>query len=247
MTQLLISIKNVEEAMIALEAGVDIIDLKNPNVGALGALNVSDSQQIVQVIQQYIPLSPSKKRPIISATVGENHLNLTALLQDIHDRVKIGIDVIKIAPSPLFNIANLLADDVKLVAVFFADQISRSQVIDLNLLEQLKKNGFYGAMIDTHKKHQNLLEICTIETLHQFIKMCEQNNLKSGLAGSLKPQHIENFKHMNPCYIGFRGGACEGDVRNNTLMADKINNIKKLLHEHNKFNDLTRIGKYSVA
>jgi len=38
MTQLLISVTNVEEAQIALNSGADFIDLKDPNGGALGAL-----------------------------------------------------------------------------------------------------------------------------------------------------------------------------------------------------------------
>ena len=50
MMRLLISVKNVEEALIALTIGVDVIDLKDPNVGALGALNLTDTQQILQAI-----------------------------------------------------------------------------------------------------------------------------------------------------------------------------------------------------
>ena len=50
MTQLLISVKNVEETLIALEAGVDIIDLKDPENGALGALDIATSKSILQVI-----------------------------------------------------------------------------------------------------------------------------------------------------------------------------------------------------
>ncbi len=242
MTQLLISVKNAEEAMIALDAGVDIIDLKDPDVGALGALDMCNTQQIVQIIQQVNRLSLAKKCPVISATVGENHPNLAALLQDIHDRVKMGIDIIKIAPSKFFSIADLKLDDVKLVAVFFADQLFENKVIDPTLLEQFKKSGFYGAMIDTHKKQQNLLEICSIQNLRLFTQMCEKNALKSGLAGSLKPQHIEYFKQVNPSYIGFRGGACVNNVRNSTLMVDKVNNIKKLLQEHNKFNDFALVS-----
>ena len=246
MTQLLISIKNVEETKIALDAGVDIIDLKDPNVGALGALNVPISQRIMQFINQYIRLNPTKKCPIISATVGEDHPNLAALLQNIDVRIKMGIDIIKVAPSELFNLTDLQLDNVKLIAVFFADSDFLNQNFDLNLLQKLKKNGFYGAMIDTHQKHQNLMEICTTETLQLFTKMCDQNELTSGLAGSLKPQHIENIKHVNPSYIGFRGGACEDNVRNSGLMAEKINKIKKLLHEHNKFND-SALVRSSIA
>ena len=38
MTQLLVSVKNSEEAMLVLAAGVDIIDLKDPSMGALGEI-----------------------------------------------------------------------------------------------------------------------------------------------------------------------------------------------------------------
>ena len=49
-TQLLVSVKNLAEAKIALAADVDIIDLKNPADGALGALSAEDIAQIVQFI-----------------------------------------------------------------------------------------------------------------------------------------------------------------------------------------------------
>ncbi|MES2580442.1 MAG: (5-formylfuran-3-yl)methyl phosphate synthase [Pseudomonadota bacterium] len=234
MTQLLISVKSAEEALIALDAGVDIIDLKDPNIGALGALDLNASLQILQKVQQYKQLSSSRMLPLTSATVGEGHADLDVMLKEIDARVKMGIDIIKIAVSDLFNNTDCLIDitqsqHVKLIAVFFADQS-----IDLNLLEKLKDSGFYGAMIDTHKKQQNLLEICTLSTLQKFTQICEKNGLKSGLAGSLKPLHIEDLVAINPSYIGFRGGVCSNESRINGLIRHKIVNVKQMLQEHNK-------------
>jgi len=40
MTELLISVTNVDEAFMAMELGADIIDLKDPSMGALGALPI---------------------------------------------------------------------------------------------------------------------------------------------------------------------------------------------------------------
>ena len=37
MTRLLVSVRNVEEAQIAIAEGVDLIDVKEPSRGALGA------------------------------------------------------------------------------------------------------------------------------------------------------------------------------------------------------------------
>lgn len=242
MTQLLISVKNVEETLIALESGVDIIDLKDPNIGALGALDIETSREILQKVHQYKLLSHQQTFALTSATVGENHATLNNLINEIDARVKIGIDIIKISVSSLLSDTGSFVDDqlmthissskqVKFIAVFFADQS-----VDLTLLKKLKHHGFYGAMIDTHKKQPNLLEICTSSTLQMFTQECHKNDLKSGLAGSLKPQHVEALAAINPSYIGFRGGVCAEGIRKNGLMQDKVVNVQILLQEHNKIN-----------
>jgi (5-formylfuran-3-yl)methyl phosphate synthase len=239
MTQLLISVRSVEEALIALDAGVDIIDLKDPNIGALGALDLDVSLKILQEIQLFKQLNSPQSLPLTSATVGENHADFEELIKEIDTRAKAGADMIKIAVSGLFNLCSdadliiniALSHRIKLIAVFFADQS-----INLALLEKLKNYGFYGAMIDTQKKQQSLLEICTLSILQEFTQACEKNGLKSGLAGSLKPQHIENLVAINPSYIGFRGGVCANELRINRLIRHKIVNVKEVLQEHNKTN-----------
>jgi dihydroneopterin aldolase len=105
MTQLLISVKNVAEALIALDAGADIIDMKDPNIGALGALDEAISLQIVQVING---------RKLVSAAVGEQHSTLNGLISSIEARAAIGVDIIKIAVSSHFYALDFLAEVTKL-------------------------------------------------------------------------------------------------------------------------------------
>ncbi|WP_020168183.1 MULTISPECIES: (5-formylfuran-3-yl)methyl phosphate synthase [Methylotenera] len=240
MTQLLISVKNVEEALITLACGVDIIDLKDPNIGALGALDINTSREILQKIHQSKQLTRIQNLPFTSATVGESHANITELIKAVDARIKIGVDIIKISVSSLLSevgsildaelMANITSSkQVKFIAVFFADQ-----PIDLTLLEKLKSHGFYGAMIDTHEKQKNLLEICTLSTLQMFTQICQKNDLKSGLAGSLKPQHVGALATISPSYIGFRGGVCTEGVRKSSLMQSKVVNVQAMLQEHNK-------------
>ena len=250
MTQLLVSVKNVEETLIALNAGVDIIDLKDPANGALGALDLATSAKIVAKTLQYNQLKrmndPDFLPILTSATVGEQHNDLSHLMKSVMQRLAINVDIIKIAVNSLETIPNWQISfdmqaitaakaDAKLVAVFFADQ-----EVNLSLLEILSKLGFYGAMLDTSSKQHDLLSICTTQTLQTFTQSCKKNALKSGLAGSLKPQHIECLSEISPFYIGFRGGVCESDARNNALMMHKVVKVKKLLQKHNKLNDLAR-------
>jgi (5-formylfuran-3-yl)methyl phosphate synthase len=229
MTQLLISVKNTAEALIALEAGADIIDLKDPNVGALGALDLHETERIVQAIDGF---------GILSATVGEQHMRLNDLVRDIESRAEMGVDMIKIAVSELFydesfliEMAKLSIAGIKIVAVFFADE-----KMDFTLLGKVKQAGFFGAMLDTKIKQKNLLQVQTKAALQIFTQTCHQLHLKSGLAGSLRPQHIDLLIKFNPTYIGFRGGVCENELRKSTLLSAKVAEIKSMLREHNKFN-----------
>ncbi len=229
MTQLLISVKNVKETLIALDAGVDIIDLKDPNNGALGSLDIVTSANILQAISG---------ATIVSATVGEHHASLSDLIFDIRTRIEIGADIVKIAVSKLFyeadfliEMANLTNEGIKIVAVFFADES-----IDLNLLKISQQMGFFGAMLDTKAKQQNLLHVQAQSDLQIFTQKCNQHQLKYGFAGSLKSQDIEHLIKFNPTYIGFRGGVCENDIRESALSSCKVLEVKNMLHERNKIN-----------
>ena len=230
MTQLLISVKNVEEALIALDAGADIIDLKDPNIGALGALDEVICAQIVQAING---------RKLISATIGEQHASLNALIASIQARAAIGVDIIKIAVCSHFYAADFMAEVTKLtcagtkmVVVFFADE-----VMDLSLIAALKNAGFYGAMLDTSLKQRDLLAVQTTLQLQNFVTLCEKYQLKSGLAGSLKPQHIDDLAKINPTYLGFRGGVCENAIRNADLSQNKVLKIANMLRQHNNLSN----------
>ena len=62
MTMMLASVRSLDEALFALEAGADLIDLKEPSHGALGALDHAAVRVCVQAI--------GGRRPV-SATIGD--------------------------------------------------------------------------------------------------------------------------------------------------------------------------------
>lgn len=243
MTQLLISVKNIEETLLVLDAGVDIIDLKDPDVGALGALDLVATRQIVLAAKGRILVNASTSfHTLVSATVGEQHASLSELMEDINARVEMGVDIIKIGVSALFydhcffvEMSKLTHAGLKMVAVFFADE-----KLDLDLLPALEEAGFYGAMLDTRNKQQHLFVMQTKKTLHLFTQLCKKHHLKSGLAGSLKPQHIEMLSGIGSTYIGFRGGVCENSIRNAALSKAKVMEVKNMLHIHNKHHGKAR-------
>ena len=227
MTKLLISVNTVEEAITALNERVDIIDLKDPHVGTLGALNLGTTRQIVKALNG---------RAMLSATVGDQPSH-AALWQAIDARANLGIDIIKIAVEDIDELTRLQAkfnmyqqSQIKLVAVFFAEDFSVEKN-DYAALKLLKTLGFYGAMLDTNTKSIDLCQQLTINQMQMFVNHCAKNALFSGLAGSLKPQHIDLLSKVNPKYIGFRGGVCDNNNRLAALNSEKLKNVQMLLRQ----------------
>ena len=222
MTQLLISVKNVGESQVARYAGVDLIDLKNPAVGALGALDIDTVRQIVNEVNG---------SALVSATVGEGHATIEALTDDVALYASLGVDIVKISVSELFQqadffskIVQLTSQGIKVVTVFFADN-----ELDFGLIPHLQKSGCYGAMLDTQLKQSSLLAAQPIETLRGFVSVCAENKLVSGLAGSVNKQHVGALKGLNPGFIGMRGGVCHQHDRTSELVYEQIAEVKAML------------------
>lgn len=230
MTQLLTSVKSVEEAMLALYAGTNLIDLKNPDVGALGALDIEEVKQIVAKL-----LACKQTSVLLSATVGENHRALSQLVSDIYAYSAIGVDIIKVAISDLLvlddcfdEMKKVIGEGIQLVAVFFAED-----AINLTLLKQMAEIGFYGSMIDTKIKDHSLIDIMTSEDMSLFIRTCKDNALISGLAGSINETQIEVLIKHRPDFVGMRGGLCEGRQRTAGLSESRMQSAIQLLRTCN--------------
>ena len=57
MTRLLVSVRSLDEARVALEAGVDLIDLKEPARGPLGAVDLEVVEAVSQFVASRVPTS----------------------------------------------------------------------------------------------------------------------------------------------------------------------------------------------
>ena len=57
MTGLLVSVRNAAEAEIALSAGVDLIDVKEPSRGSLGAADPAVWPDVCEVVGGRVPVS----------------------------------------------------------------------------------------------------------------------------------------------------------------------------------------------
>jgi uncharacterized protein (UPF0264 family) len=119
MSHMLASVNCLDEARTVQKIGADIIDLKQPALGALGALDT----QLVQTIVNELSGTQA-----ISATVGDLPMQANLITQAVQAMAATGVDYIKIGFFPAQDwsavISQLQAcaqNDIKLIAVLFAD------------------------------------------------------------------------------------------------------------------------------
>lgn len=222
MTGMLASVNSIAEAVLVLNAQVDIIDLKQPARGALGALDTALVRQIMAEIAARCP---------VSATVGDLPMQPELIFNAVNAMASTGVDYIKIGFFPdgnwLATVQKLaeLTPQHALIAVLFADTQP-----DFAIIHALKQAGFTGVMLDTmNKQNGSLTQVMTQADIAQFVSLAKTQALLCGLAGSLRLNDIATLMPYQVDYLGFRGALCEQHQRTGQLNQVAIAQIKQAI------------------
>jgi uncharacterized protein (UPF0264 family) len=216
MTAMLASVRTRDEALLALAGGTDIVDLKDPARGALGALDQATARSIVEAIAGRAP---------VSATIGDlPSMVPDEMLAAARDTAASGVDFVKAGffpaatPAACARALAAFARRTPVVAVLFADLDP-----DLALIDTLAECGFAGAMLDTaHKSSGPLQRHVDTTTLAQFVRRTRERGLFVGLAGSLREADVPALLALEPDYLGFRGALCAAGRRSAALDAAAV-------------------------
>jgi len=223
MTGLLASVANAAEARLALQIGFDIIDLKGPAAGALGALPATTLRAVVD---------ETRGRRPVSATIGDLPMVPDVLVRAVRVVAATGVDYVKVGCFPCgdwhasFEALSPLTDGgIRLVAVLFGDD---SPVLDW--VTALARAGFTGVMLDTRDKSRGALtQLCAIDYLREFVDRARACGLLSGLAGSLRTADVAPLLSLRPDYLGFRGALCFRHQRTDGLDPDAARALRQLV------------------
>jgi dihydroneopterin aldolase len=222
MTLFLASVTGPEEAEVALAHGADIIDLKDPGRGALGAAPLEAVRATVAMV--------GGRRPV-SAVTGDLPMQPDAVVAAVEAMAATGVDYIKVGLFPdgqredCIRALSALARTTKLVGVMFADRGA-----DNALLALMAASGFGGAMLDTAGKGAGrLLQHADITTLNDFVAECRNRGLLAGLAGSLETPDIPRLLLLEPDYLGFRRALCAGQERTGRIDAEAVAVVRGLI------------------
>ncbi|RCS24449.1 dihydroneopterin aldolase [Phyllobacterium salinisoli] len=241
MTKMLASVRDRREVEIVLKGGADIIDLKDPDNGALGAVAPETIRDVVDFVAGVRP---------VSAACGDLPMEPEVLLREAGEIAATGVEYVKIGFFPSEHLPECiaalkgLAQQRKLIGVLFADHAYPD-----DLPAAFKEAGFHGIMIDTaNKAGGRLLDHLSPDRIGGFIKSAHDLSLMVGVAGSLEAPDIPRLLVFAPDFLGFRGALCENQKRNAGISEEATAKIRALIpEERTPATDASRVDYQLLA
>lgn len=206
MTRLLVSVRDRAEAQMALEAGVDLIDIKEPSRGSLGAASPGLWHDVMRLCGDETPVSAAlgellddESQTLASKAAGLRYAKVglagCAALGDWPQRWKAWIDA--------------LPCGVGAVAVAYADA-ERAVAPDAEaVLEKAIELGCRALLFDTHKKDEgDLFDHMSGTRLRSLASKAHARQLLVVLGGSLGAPAIPAARQLRADYLAVRGAVC---------------------------------------
>jgi uncharacterized protein (UPF0264 family) len=238
--KLLVSPKNETEAAEAIAGGADIIDVKNPREGPLGA----NFPWVIKRVKQITPADIE-----VSCTIGEmpnlpGSMALAALGAATTgvNYVKAGLYGLrtpKEAVNLMQNVVKAAKDfnsSVKVVVSGYADAERISTVDPLHVPKIAYAVQGDIAMIDTAiKDGKNLFDFLTKSQLQRFVDKAHSYGLKAALAGSLRKEDIPIICALDADVVGVRGAVCTlSDRVNGQITREKVRELVEVVRQTEK-------------
>jgi uncharacterized protein (UPF0264 family) len=229
--RLLVSVSNAAEASAALIGGADIIDAKNPRVGALGAVTPAALRQIV--------IAVGGSRPV-SAALGDAD-DAEALARRARIYAESGAAFVKIGFGGITRVSwatSLLTAAVRsaeasrqrceIIAVAYADADPLTTLTPASLADAAAGAGAAGILLDTlDKQGPGLSTLVDPPSLRAWVDRTHALGLIVALAGKLTVADLPLVRSTGADIAGVRGAVCE-TVRTSRVAADKV----RLLRRH---------------
>ncbi|MEM4472639.1 MAG: (5-formylfuran-3-yl)methyl phosphate synthase [Archaeoglobaceae archaeon] len=230
----LVSPKNLEEAIEAIEGGADIIDVKNPAEGSLGANFPWVIREVAKIAKKF-----GKK---VSATTGDmpykpGTASLAALGAAMAgaDYVKVGLHGIrneKEAEDVIKAVVKAVKDfdsEKKVVIAGYGDFYRINAIDPLKIPPIASSCGADVVMVDTAiKDGTSIFDHMQLENLQKFVKLARDSNLICAIAGNLKWNHVDVLKKLSPDIIGVRSVVCEAG-RDSRIRRELVRKLKELV------------------
>lgn len=251
--KLLVSPKDVEEAKAVIRGGADIVDVKNPKEGSLGA----NFPWVISSVKEMVEAAGAEREERAEREEGERgngeKMKMSAAIGNFDykpgtaslaalgaaaagaDYIKIGLFKIKTKEEAVDLLGAVvkavkgLDPEKKVVAAFYSDYKRINSISPFEISAIGKDVALDVAMVDTAVKDgKTTLEFLSEEELKMFVSESRALGLETALAGSLKFEDLPAVKKINPDIIGVRGMVCGGN-RDESVRAELVSELGRLV------------------
>lgn len=237
-TRLLVSVRDPLEARDALDAGADLIDVKEPRRGALGAVDTEVLRQIVQSVAGHVPVSAALGELLSEGRAGAGALPPGVALAKFG---LAGCGGRADWPTRLRDAVAALRHETRGVAVIYADHLAADSPPADEVIQHGRSAGCRAVLVDTHDKRAGgLLELWTLDECRRVIEQIRASGMMAVMAGSLTAPSIARILPLAPDYVAVRGAACR-DSREGALDGDLVRELVAIVRWHGERRDGTSV------
>jgi uncharacterized protein (UPF0264 family) len=227
-TKLLVSVRSPEEAALALEAGADHLDVKDPSRGSLGMAHHETVAAVLELVGERVP---------VSAALGEwSEQALTEACWHLElplSYVKWGLAGYGSSPGwgeNLLETRRQVPGNTDVVLVAYVDHEQANSPPPLELVKFAKRYRYKAFLFDTCVKDgSSLLDYYSVEQLKEFVDALKVSKIQVALAGSLKQEQLKLLKNLGADWIAVRGAVSIGGKRDADLDPVRIKKCKASL------------------
>ncbi len=237
--KLLVSPKDMEEAKAVIRGNADIVDVKNPKEGSLGA----NFPWIIKSIKELVEKEKGDGVKISAAIGNFDYKPGTASLAALGaasagaEYIKVGLFKIKTRQEAIDLLTGVVkavkdfAPTKKVVSAFYSDYKRINSISPFEIAEIGKEVDIDVAMVDTGiKDGRTTLEFLSEEELETFVSESKALGLETAIAGSLTFDDIPALKEIKTDIIGVRGMVCGGN-REDRVREELVRDLKRMVAE----------------
>jgi uncharacterized protein (UPF0264 family) len=244
--RLLVSVRNAEEARAALAGGAEIIDAKEPSLGALGAVDIGVLREIVEAVNGMRPVSAAlgdsgdadRLATAARAAAEAGATFVKVGFADVRDPGAVRARLARVMEGAL-----LPSSPCAVVAVAYADWDEVGGAAPQTVLAGAAAEGAMGVLVDTVRKDgAGLFRCLGRAALGSLVRDARARSLMVALAGRISIEDLSFAYEAGAEIVGVRGAACEhgreGRVRESRVR--ELVSARDLLRVH-------RGDSYAVA
>jgi (5-formylfuran-3-yl)methyl phosphate synthase len=228
--RLLVSVADAQEAGVAVEGGVDIVDVKNPAEGSLGAPGPGVIERVREVVPPERPVSaaigdlPNLPGTAALAALGAAHAGAAYVKVGL-----VGSSTTDEAVAVLRAVRAAVDGGATVIAAAYADA-ERAPGAPLPpgaIVEAAHRAGVGGCLLDTAVKDgRGLFEWVGREVLAALVAEGHAAGLEMALAGGLHAEDLEVVRAIAADIAGVRAAACRDGRRTGPLDPERIGRLR---------------------